>query len=50
MADFLSELYIYMMARKKFWLIPILLMLLALGGIIFMAQGSALSPFVYTIF
>lgn len=46
----LAELWAYMMARKKLWLLPILLVLLAVGGLLVFAQGSALAPFIYTIF
>jgi hypothetical protein len=48
--EFLTELWKYMAARKKFWLLPLLFMLLAFGGLIVLAKGSALAPFIYTIF
>jgi len=48
--SFLSELWDFMKARKKFWLMPILLMLLLFGGLIILTQGSAVAPFIYTIF
>ncbi len=48
--SFLKEFYNYMMARKKFWLIPILLFLLIFGGFIVVTQGTAVAPFIYTIF
>jgi hypothetical protein len=44
------ELFAYMGARKKWWLLPILLVVLALGGMMILAQGSAVAPFIYTIF
>ena len=47
---FLAELWAYMSARKKFWLLPLLLLLLVFGGLIMLAKGSALAPFIYTIF
>lgn len=47
---FLRELLAYMAARKKFWLLPLLLVLLIFGGLIVLAKGSALAPFIYTIF
>jgi hypothetical protein len=47
---FLIELWKYMAARKKFWLLPLLFMLLVFGGLIVLAKGSALAPFIYTIF
>jgi hypothetical protein len=48
--SFLAELWDFMRARKKFWLLPIILVLLALGGLLVLAQGSAVAPFIYTIF
>lgn len=46
----LFELWDFMRVRKKFWLLPILLMLLVFGGLLVLAQGSAVAPFIYTIF
>jgi len=48
--SFLKELWAFMRARKKFWLAPIILVMLVLGGILILAQGSAIAPFVYTLF
>jgi hypothetical protein len=48
--NFLAELWSYMSVRKKFWLLPLLLLLLVFGGLIVLAKGSALAPFIYTIF
>ena len=48
--SFLNELFKYLTARKKFWLIPILLSLLILGGLVIVTQGTAVAPFIYTIF
>jgi len=48
--SFLRELWAYMRTRKKFWLIPILLVMVILGGLIVLAQGSAVAPFIYTLF
>jgi uncharacterized protein DUF5989 len=45
-----SELFSYMSARKKWWLLPILIVLLIFGGLIILAQGSAIAPFIYTVF
>jgi hypothetical protein len=45
-----SELWAFMRARKKYWLAPILFMLLIFGGLIILAQGSAVAPFIYTLF
>ena len=50
MATFLKELWSYMQARKKFWLAPIILIMLLLGTLIVLAQGSAIAPFIYTLF
>jgi Family of unknown function (DUF5989) len=44
------ELFAYMGARKKWWLLPILLVILMFGGLLILAQGSAVAPFIYTIF
>ncbi len=48
--SFLKELWAYMRARKKYWLIPIMVMMVILGGLIVLAQGSAVAPFIYTLF
>lgn len=48
--SFLKELYTFMRARKKFWLIPILITMALLGVLIVFAQGSAIAPFIYTLF
>jgi hypothetical protein len=50
MVDFLSDLWSFMRARKKFWLLPILITLLTLGALLVFAQGSAMAPFIYTLF
>jgi hypothetical protein len=44
------ELVAYMSARKKWWLLPILLVVVLFGGLLVLAQGSAVAPFIYTIF
>ena len=44
------ELWLFMRVRKKFWLAPILLVLLLFGGLIILVQGSAVAPFIYTLF
>ena len=46
----LSELWAFMKVRKKFWLLPIIVVLLLVGVLLIFAQGSALAPFIYTIF
>ena len=48
--SFLRELWQFLRARKKFWLLPIILLMVVLGGLLILAQGSALAPFIYTIF
>jgi hypothetical protein len=48
--SFLAELWRFMRVRKKFWLLPIMVMLLLFGGLIVLTQGSAVAPFIYTIF
>jgi hypothetical protein len=48
--SFLVELWAYMRTRKKYWLIPILLVMVILGALIVLAQGSAVAPFIYTLF
>lgn len=45
-----KELWAFMRIRKKWWLLPILLMIVLLGLILIFAQGSALAPFIYTVF
>lgn len=46
----IKELWAYMRVRKKWWLIPILVVMVAIGGLLIFAQTSALAPFIYTIF
>jgi len=48
--SFIKEIYKFLMVRKKFWLIPILLFLLLFGGLFMLTQGTAVAPFIYTIF
>ena len=48
--SFFRELWAYMRTRKKYWLIPILVFMVILGGLIVLAQGSAIAPFIYTLF
>ncbi len=47
---FLSELWAFMNERKKWWLLPIIVVMVAVGALLVFAQGSALAPFIYTIF
>ena len=48
--SFIKELWDFMLERKKFWLLPILLMMALFGALIVLSQGSAVSPFLYTLF
>lgn len=48
--SFLKELLDFVRERKKLWMIPLLFMLLAFGGLLILANGSAVAPFIYTIF
>jgi len=50
MMEFLKDLYAFMKERKKYWLIPIIIVLLLLGVLIVFSQGSAVAPFIYTLF
>ena len=47
---FLKELWAFLRARKKLWLLPIILIMLVLGGLLVLAQGSVIAPFIYTLF
>jgi hypothetical protein len=46
----LVELWQFMRVRKKFWLLPVVIMMLLFGGLIVLAEGSAVAPFIYTLF
>ena len=48
--SFVQEIWSFMRVRKKFWLLPIMMMLLLFGGLVILTQGSAIAPFIYTIF
>jgi hypothetical protein len=48
--SFIKELWDFMLERKKFWLLPILIMMALFGALIVLSQGSAVSPFLYTLF
>lgn len=50
MLAFLGEFWRYLRVRKKFWLLPIMVVMLLLGGLIVLTQGSAVAPFIYTLF
>jgi hypothetical protein len=48
--DMIRELWAFMRERKKLWLAPIIVILVLIGGLLFIAQGTALAPFIYSIF
>lgn len=48
--EFIKELFIFIRVRKKFWLIPLILSLVLIGALMFMASGTVVSPFIYTLF
>jgi Family of unknown function (DUF5989) len=48
--SFLAELWQFMRVRKKYWLLPIMLMMTLFGGLVVLTQGSAVAPFIYTVF
>jgi hypothetical protein len=48
--EFLKELWYFFKIRKKFWLLPIIVMMVLFGGLVILSQGSAVAPFIYTIF
>ena len=50
MFELLSDLWQFMRHRKKFWLAPIVIVLILIGGLIVLAEGSAIAPFIYTLF
>jgi hypothetical protein len=48
--EFIRELLQFLKARKKFWMLPIIIVMVAFGGLLVLAQGSAVAPFIYTLF
>jgi hypothetical protein len=48
--SFIKELWSFILVRRKFWLLPIFAMLALFGGLIVLSQGSAVAPFIYTLF
>ena len=48
--EFLKELWTFLRVRKKLWLVPIIIVMLILGGLLILAQGSVVAPFIYTLF
>ena len=50
LVSFIAELWMYLRVRKKLWLLPLIIVMLAVGGLFVLAQGSAFAPFIYTLF
>lgn len=50
MISFLKEFWDFLKVRKKYWLLPIIIILIIFGGLIVLTQGTAIAPFIYTIF
>jgi hypothetical protein len=50
MLEFLKELWDFLKSRKKLWLLPLILMMVAIGGLLILAKGSVVAPFIYTLF
>lgn len=50
MLGLVKELWAFARARKKFWLLPLILVMVLIGGLLVLAQGSAIAPFIYTLF
>jgi hypothetical protein len=50
MLSFLREFWLFLRVRKKYWLLPIFIMMIIFGGLIMLTQGSAVAPFIYTLF
>ena len=48
--SFAGELWRFMKVRRKYWLVPIVVVMVLLGGLLILAQGSAIAPFIYTLF
>jgi hypothetical protein len=50
MLSFVREFWLFLRVRKKYWLLPVLLMMALFGGLIVLTQGTAVAPFIYTVF
>jgi hypothetical protein len=48
--EFLKEMFLFLRSRKKLWLSPLIIVMIILGGLLIIAQGSVIAPFIYTIF
>jgi hypothetical protein len=50
MLGFMKEMWMFLKVRKKFWMLPMILIMLLIGGLLILAHGSAIAPFIYTLF
>ena len=50
MIDFVREFWLFLRVRRKYWLLPIVIMLAVFGGLVILAKGTAIAPFIYTLF
>jgi hypothetical protein len=48
--EFVTQMYRFLQSRRKLWLLPIIVMTVAIGGVLVLAQGSVIAPFIYTLF
>jgi hypothetical protein len=48
--EFVSQMFRFLQSRRKLWLLPIIIMTVAIGGVLVLAQGSVIAPFIYTLF
>ena len=48
--EFIKEMWLFLRARKKLWLAPIIIVMVVIGGLLVLAQGSVVAPFIYTLF
>jgi hypothetical protein len=48
--SFISEFWQFLKVRRKFWLLPVIIMMVIFGGLVVLAKGSAIAPFIYTLF
>lgn len=48
--EFVTQLFRFLQSRRKLWLLPIIVMTVAIGGVLVLAQGSVIAPFIYTLF
>ena len=50
MLDFFKEFWVFLRVRKKFWLMPVIVLVCVFGGLLLLAESSAIAPFIYTLF